>query len=108
MNMTTTENIIRSVKKQQDRDEREANAARDRKPVLASALKKGQKVMVYINPFDPRSEAQGVAQLMSLKDGQANIKPGFETWKVRFVATGDEEERIVAIRHVLAEQTANN
>jgi hypothetical protein len=108
MNITTTENIIRQVKKQQDRDERETQAALDRKPVMRGVLKKGQKVMVYLNPFDPKSESQGVAQLLSLKDGEANIKPGFETWNVRFVDTGDEEERIVGRRHVVTDEPARN
>lgn len=99
MNLTTTENILRQM-----RPEEKEILDPEREPVLTSILKRGQKVEVYQNPLDKQSPCEGVAQLMKLNDGQVYHKDrGYENWRVRFVDTGDEADRIVAARHLVKE-----
>lgn len=97
--LITTQNIIKKLDPKPKPD--------PRKPVMRSRMKKGQRVQVFTNPQDKLSESEGIAVLMTLKDGQAFFNDkfkDFETWKVRFEDTGEEADRIVGARHLVIEK----
>lgn len=97
MNITTTENIIRQMTK-----EKEKEKDPDRIPILQTSLKKGQMVDVYDDPTKKEAILHGRAELKKLNDAQVfhHLK-GYENWRVRFFDTGEEADRIISIRHLI-------
>jgi hypothetical protein len=97
MNITTTENIVRQMTK---KEEKKLDPPRE--PILASVLKKGQQVDVYDDPTKKDALLHGRAELKKLNDAQVyHDKRGYENWRVRFVDTGEESDRIISYRHLV-------
>lgn len=97
MNITTTENIVRQMTK---KEEKELDP--EREPVLTTTLKKGQLVQVFDDPTKKDCLLHGEAELRKLNDAQVyHDKRGYENWKVRFVDTGEEADRIISHRHLI-------
>jgi len=97
MNITTTENIVRQMTKKEEKA-----LDPEREPVLASVLKKGQKVDIYDDPTRRDALLQGRAELKKLNDAQVyHSKRGFENWRVRFLDTGEEADRIISHQHLV-------
>jgi hypothetical protein len=98
MNITTTENIVRQMTKKEEKA-----LDPERQPILQSVLKKGQQVDIYDDPTKRDALLQGRAELRKLNDAQVyHDKRGYENWKVRFLDTGEETDRIISHRHVIA------
>ena len=97
MNMTTTENIVRQMTKKE-----ELKLDPPRLPVLNSNLKKGQQVQIYDDPTRKDCLLHGVAELRKLNDSEVyHDKRGYENWRVRFLDSGEEADRIISVRHVI-------
>jgi hypothetical protein len=98
MNITTTENIVRQMTKKEEKA-----LDPERQPVLQSVLKKGQQVDIFDDPTKRDALLQGRAELRKLNDAQVyHDKRGYENWKIRFLDTGEEADRIISHRHVIA------
>jgi len=99
MNITTTENIVRQMTKKEEKA-----LDPDREPILQSTLKKGQKVDVYDDPTRIDALLHGRAELRKLNDAQVYLhKRGYENWRVRFLDSGEEADRIISHRHLVKE-----
>ena len=97
MNITTTESIVRQMTK---KEERKLDPPRE--PILQSTLKKGQQVDVYDDPTRKDALLHGRAELRRLNDAQVyHHLRGYENWRVRFLDTGEEADRIISQRHVV-------
>ena len=97
MNITTTENIVRQMTKKE-----EEKIDPPREPILTSVLKKGQLVDIYDDPTKKDCLLHGRAELRKLNDAQVyHDKRGYENWKIRFLDTGEEADRIISHRHLI-------
>jgi hypothetical protein len=102
MNITTTENIVRQMTKKEEKA-----LDPERLPILATTLKKGQQVDIYDDPTKKDALLHGRAELKKLNDAQVfHHLRGYENWRVRFLDTGEEADRIISHRHLIKDGSA--
>lgn len=98
MNMTTTENIVRQMTKKEAK-----KLEKPRDPIMATNLKRGQRVQIYEDPTKKDSLLHGNAKLLKLNDAQVyHDKQGYENWRVEMEDDGQEVDRIISVRHTVA------